>query len=218
MTAEATPRRPRVLVADDHRMFAEALRGLLADTFELVGIAADGVELLELAARLAPELIVADISMPRLNGIDALARLRAVLPGARVVFLTMHRDVVYARRAIAEGACGYVLKHSAPNELVQALQAASEGRTFVSPSLAGDLVRALQRDPQGADPAATVTPRQRQILQLLAQGLSAKQIAARLDISPRTVEFHKYTLMESLGLHSSVELVRFAERHGIVLE
>jgi DNA-binding NarL/FixJ family response regulator len=209
--------RPRILIADDHRMFAEALRGLLAGTYDLLDIVEDGVALFEAAQRLKPDAIVADISMPRLNGIEALARLREVLPDVRVVFLTMHSDVTYARRALAAGAMGFVLKHSAAAELLSALQAALLGQTFVTPALAAELLRTAQGDPgRVSDPVAAVTPRQREILQLLAEGQSAKQIAASLDISARTVEFHKYTLMQAVGAKNTAELIRFATRHGIV--
>jgi DNA-binding NarL/FixJ family response regulator len=209
--------RPRVLLADDHRMFAEGLRSLLAEEFDLVGIVADGVELIDAAKRLLPDVIVADISMPRLNGIEALAHLREELPGVRVVFLTMHRDVAYARRALAAGAKGFVLKHSALTELLLALRAALQGGTFITPALATDVLGAMKRDPTAAaDPIAALTPRQRQILQLVAEGQSAKQIAAGLDISARTVEFHKYTLMESIGAKNTAELIHFATRHGVI--
>jgi DNA-binding NarL/FixJ family response regulator len=210
-------RRPRVLLADDHRMFAEGLRSVLADEFELLEIVEDGLAMIEAAKRLRPDVIVADITMPRLNGIEALERLRGDLPDVRVVFLTMHKDVTYARRALAAGAMGFVLKHSAMTELVLALRAALEGRTFIAPALAGDLLRATTRGPGGApDPIAALTPRQRVILQLLAEGKSAKQVAATLGISARTVEFHKYTLMESVGVKNTAELIHFAIRHGIV--
>lgn len=198
-------------------MFAEALRGLLAETYDLLDIVEDGIALIEAAQRLKPDAIVADISMPRLNGIEALARLREVLPDVRVVFLTMHSDVTYARRALAGGAMGFVLKHSAAAELLSALQAALDGRVFATPALAAELLRTAQGDPgRVSDPVAAVTPRQREILQLLAEGQSAKQIAATLDISARTVEFHKYTLMQTVGAKNTAELIRFATRHGIV--
>ncbi len=209
--------RPRVLLADDHRMFVEGLRSLLAEEFDLVEIVEDGVALIEAAKRLRPDVIIADITMPRLNGIEALIQLRAELPDVRVVFLTMHRDAAYARRAVAAGAMGFVLKHSAVNELLFALHAALEGRTFITPALTADVLRAMEKDPTGvADPVSAITPRQREILHLLAQGKSAKQIAATLDISARTVEFHKYTLMESVGAKNTAELIHFAIRHGIV--
>lgn len=212
-------RRPRVLLVDDHRMFAEGLRSVLAEEFELVEIVEDGLAMIDAAKRLRPDVIVADITMPRLNGIEALERLRGDLPDVRVVFLTMHKDVAYARRALAAGAMGFVLKHSALTELVVALHAALDGRTFIAPALAAELVRATTRGPRSApDPIAALTPRQREILQLLAEGKSAKQIAATLDISARTVEFHKYTLMESLGAKNTAELIHFAIRHGIVAE
>lgn len=208
--------RPRVLLAEDHRIVAEGLKSLLAADFDLAGVVEDGRALVEAARALRPDVIVADISMPSLNGIDALETLRKDGVEIPVIFLTMHRDVAYARRALEAGAAGYVLKHSAAMELLQALKAALEGGTFVSPALAGKVLEAMKEGPAGAvDPIARLTPRQREILQLLAEGLSAKEIAAKVDISPRTVEFHKYQMMEALGAKSSAELIRIAVRHGI---
>lgn len=208
--------KPRVLLADDHRIFTEALKALLADEFELAGVVEDGRALVEAARALRPDVIVADISMPVQNGIDALAELKEHDPDVRVVFLTMHRNVAYARRALELGAAGFVLKHSASAELVMAVRAALQGRTFVTPDLAADLIRAAGPGAQRtADPAA-LTPRQRDVLQLLAGGKSVKEIAAVLGLSPRTVEDHKYRMMETLGLENNVELVRFALEHGLV--
>ena len=210
-------RRPRVLLADDHRLVAEGIRGLLESEFEVVDVVEDGRALLERAQALKPDVIVADIAMPHLNGIDALARLKQLDDRVRVVFLTMHRDVAYARRALDAGALGYVLKHAAPNELTTAVRAALEGKTYLTPTLAGEVLRDLKSHPeQAGDPVASLTPRQREILQLLAEGCSAKQVAATLGISARTVEFHKYQMMDRLELHFSAELVGFAIRHGIV--
>ena len=206
--------KPRVLLADDHRMMAEGLRSLLADEFELAGIVDDGRELVRAARELQPDVIVTDVSMPRLNGIDALSQIRKENPAARVVFLTMHRDSTYARRALEAGAAGYVLKHAAPAELVLAVRAALQGRTFVSPDLAAEVFRT--GGSSSADPVASMTPRQREILQLLAEGKSAKEVATRLGLSARTVEDHKYRLMESLGIENSAELVHFAIKHGII--
>ena len=210
--------KPRVLLADDHRIVAEGLKSLLADEFELAGIVEDGRAMVRAAKELKPDLVVADISMPPLNGIDALIQLKQDLPDVRVVFLTMHRDVAYARRAIEAGAAGFVLKHSASLELVLALRAALQGRTFVSPDLAAELMLSSRRNtPQtAADPVTTLTPRQRDILKLLAEGKSAKEIAAVLGLSARTVEDHKYRLMESLGIENSAELIHFAIKHGFV--
>jgi DNA-binding NarL/FixJ family response regulator len=171
----------------------------------------------EAAQRLRPDVIVADVTMPRLNGIDALVHLRQSGDHVPVVFLTMHRDVTFARRALEAGASGFVLKHSASVELIAALHAALEGKTYLTPQLAREVLEAMKQGAeQATDPVAALTPRQREVLQLLAEGRSAKQIAASLSISTRTVEFHKYQLMETLGLQTNAELVHFAIRHGIV--
>jgi len=209
--------RPRLLLADDHRMVAEGLKSLLSSEFELLDVVEDGRALVEAAKRQRPEVIIADITMPHLNGFEALAQLRKDNPNVKVVFLTMHQEVAYARRALEAGAAGYVLKHSAPAELVTAIRAALSGKTYVSPTLAGDVVQAIRQQPgRGEDPTAKLTPRQREILQLLAEGRSAKEVADTLGISSRTVEFHKYQMMEALGLHHSAELVHFAIKHGVV--
>jgi DNA-binding NarL/FixJ family response regulator len=211
-------KRPRVLLADDHCMVAEGLRSLLATDFDLVAVVADGRALLEAAKQHQPDVIVADITMPQLNGLDALTALKKQHPAIKVVFLTMHREVAYARRALEEGALGFVLKHSAPGELVLAIRAALAGKTYITPALAGEVLQAIRLDSSGqaADPAARFTPRQREVLQMLAEGSSTKEIAATLAVSARTVEYHKYQLMESLGLHTNAELVHFAIKHGLV--
>jgi DNA-binding NarL/FixJ family response regulator len=209
--------KPRVLLADDHRIMAEGLKSLLEEEFELLGIVEDGRAMVKAARELRPDVVVADISMPLLNGIDALIQLKRDDPGVRVVFLTMHCDVAYARRALEAGAAGYVLKHSAPAELLLAVGAALQGRTFVSPDLAAELIRTANQNPQRqVDPVAALTQRQREILQLLAEGKSAKEIASALNLSPRTIEDHKYRLMESLGIENSAELIHFAIKHGLV--
>lgn len=209
--------RPRVLLADDHRLVAEGLKSLLAADFDLVGVVEDGRALVEVARRLKPDVVVADIAMPELNGIGALVELRQGGDHVPFVFLTMHRDVAYARRALDAGASGFVLKHSAPAELVTAIRAALEGKTYLTPQLAGEVLDAMKHGPErAADPVASLTPRQREVLQLLSEGRSAKQIASRLSISTRTVEFHKYQLMETLDLHTNAELTRFAIKHGLV--
>lgn len=209
--------RPRVLLADDHRLVAEALKALLAEEFDLVGVVEDGRAMVEAARTLRPDVIVADITMPHLNGIHALVELKRDNPDVRVVFLTMHRDATYARRALDAGASGFVLKHSAPAELTLAVQAALQGRAFITPVLAGEVLDSIKRHPaRAADPVASLTLRQREILQLVAEGRSAKEIGTALDISARTVEFHKYRMMESLGVKSNAELVHFAIKHGLV--
>ena len=209
--------RPRVLLADDHRLVAEGLKSLLSVEFELVGVVEDGRALVEAARKLRPDVIVADITMPHLNGIDALAQLKQDDEQVRVVFLTMHPEVAYARRALEAGALGYVLKHSAPSELIAAIRAALDGKTWLTPAVAGEVLQSMKGEPEKAgDPVASLTPRQREILQLLAEGRSAKEVGAALGVSARTVEFHKYQMMERLDLHTSAELVHFAIKHGIV--
>ncbi len=201
--------RPRLLLADDHVILAEGLKRLLAEDFELVGFVEDGRELLAAAKRLVPDVVVADISMPHMNGLEAIARLKRDRPELAVVVLTMHQNPAYVRRALDAGAAGYVVKHAASVELVMAIRAALRGHTFISPSIASEVIDAREEG------KTALTPRQREILQLLAEGRSAKQIAEALAISPRTVEFHKYQLMEAHGLRHSAELVHFAIRHGI---
>jgi DNA-binding NarL/FixJ family response regulator len=207
--------RLKVLLADDHRIVAEGLMRLLEPEFELVGVVEDGRALLAAAKALNPDVIVSDITMPELNGVEALEELKKVNPAVRVVFLTMHHNVAYARQAMDAGALGYVLKHSAPDELILAVRAAGAGRTYVTPAIAGELLENMRGAGDGnVDPVRNLTLRQRQILRLLVDGLSAKAIAARLEISPRTVEFHKYSMMETLGVTSSAELIRLALQSG----
>lgn len=206
----------RVLLVDDHRIVTEGLKSLLVGKFELAGVVADGLALVEAAQTLRPDVIVADISMPVLNGIEALEMLRTHGLEIPIVFLTMHREVSYARRALEAGAAGYVLKHAAPEELVQAIHAALEGGTFVSPALAGAVFMSMRSEAvEPVDLVAQLTVRQREILRMLAEGFSAKQIAMQFSISSRTVEFHKYKMMELLGIKSTAKLVRLAIEHGL---
>jgi DNA-binding NarL/FixJ family response regulator len=210
-------RKPRVLIADDHRMMAEGLRSLLEPEFDLVGIVADGRSLVAAAKKHRPDVIIADVTMPLLNGIEAAVQIRQSRVPARIVFLTMHRDIAYARRALKAGALGFVLKHSAPGELVKAIREALGGKTYVSPMIAGELLRSYQEEPpQGPDTDRCLTPRQREVLQLVAEGRSAKEVAAVLHISTRTAEFHRARIMQALGLQTTAELVQYAIRTGII--
>jgi len=210
--------RPRLLIADDHRVVAQGLSSMLSDEFDLVGVVADGQAMIESAKALRPDAIVADVNMPLLSGIEAMEYLRQHGIEVPVVFLTMHSQAAYARRALAAGAAGYVLKLAAAEELVQAIRAALDGGTFVSPAIARAVFAATQATgfADAGERIASMTPHQRDMLRLFADGLSAKEIARKLDISPRTVESHKYQIMESLGANSSAELIRLAIRHGIV--
>jgi DNA-binding NarL/FixJ family response regulator len=209
--------RPRILIADDHPILAEGLRGLLEPEFEVVAVVADGRGLVAAAKEHRPDLVVADVTMPSLNGIEAAVQLRGGGVGAKVVFLTMHRDVAYARRALEAGALGYVLKHSAASELVTAVREALRGQTYVTPMMAGELLQSYREGPaEPDDPAHRLTARQREVLQLFAEGRSAKEVAAALGISTRTAEAHKAHILEALGLRGTAELVQYAIRNGII--
>jgi DNA-binding NarL/FixJ family response regulator len=209
--------RPRVLLADDHRILAEGLCGLLEPEFEVVGVVADGRELVAAAKEHRPDVIVADVTMPSLNGIEAAGQLRDGGVAAKVVFLTMHRDVAYARRALEAGAAGYVLKHSAAIELVTAVREALRGQTYVTPMIAGELLESYREGgSRPHHPAHQLTARQREVLQLFAEGRSAKEVAAVLKISTRTAEVHKARVLAALGLRNTAELVQYAIRNGII--
>ena len=210
-------KKPRVLLADDHKIVIEGLKSLLRDEFEIVGSVEDGRALVEQASTLYPDVIVADISMPQLNGIEAARQIKKIDKNIKIVFLTMHQDATYAANAFEAGASGFVLKHSASSELIRAIREAIKGRTYVTPLIAGDLIYTYQ---EGGSPEKNlfkkISPRQREVLQLLAEGKSAKEIASILNISTRTVEFHKYRMMEQLNIKTSAELVRYAMKHGII--
>lgn len=210
--------RPRVLLADDHRIVLEGLRGLLAGDFDLVGFAANGRELIELHDRLQPDLIVADVSMPLLNGIDAATQLRAKGASCRIVFLSMHPDHTYATRALEAGAHGYVLKHAASDELIAAMRHALRGKTYISIALRTPALTEMLSGKSHTKAVAELTARQREVVQLIAEGKSAKEIAAVLGISPRTAETHKYKIMDELGLKTNAELVQYAIRHGLLTD
>jgi DNA-binding NarL/FixJ family response regulator len=204
------------LLADDHKIVLDGLRSLLEPEFELAGTVEDGRALVSAAEKLRPDVIVVDISMPLLNGIEAVRQIKKLDKQVKVVFLTMHPDVTYAIRAFEAGASGYVLKHSASSELITAIHEAIKGRTYVTPMIAGELVQAYKGGTyQQAEEAQQLTQRQREILQLLVEGNSAKEVANLLNISPRTVEFHKYRLMSKLKLKTNSALVQYAIKHGI---
>jgi len=208
-------KRTRILLADDHKIVLDGLRSLLEPTFDLVGMVEDGRALVSAVEQLRPDVIVVDISMPLLNGIEAVRQIKKLDSQVKVVFLTMHPDVTYAIRAFEAGASGFVLKHSASSELLTAIQEAIKGRTYVTPMIAGELVQAYQGGTyRQVEEAQQLTPRQREILQLLVEGRSAKEIASLLNISPRTVEFHKYNLMAKLNLKSVPALIQYAIKHG----
>jgi DNA-binding NarL/FixJ family response regulator len=203
----------RILLADDHKFITESLKSILEPTYEVVGTAEDGHQLAKEAARLLPDVIIVDISMPKLNGLEAVRRIRKEGIESRVIFLTMHPDVTYAASALEAGASGYVLKHAAHSELLQAVEKVLLGRKFISEKIAEELENVPDTR---RDPIRRLTARQREVLQLLAEGRSAREVADILCISPRTVEFHKYRIMEELGLSSSAELVQYSIKQGII--
>jgi DNA-binding NarL/FixJ family response regulator len=209
-------KRPRILLADDHTLMVEALQHLLETEFDVVGTVSDGRALITAAAELRPELVVVDIGMPLLNGLDAADQLKALQPDIKVVFLTQNREPRFAVEAFRRKASGYLLKDSAASELVTAIREALKGRSYVSPLIAkGMLNHTLNQEPGDAG-LRDLSAREREVLQLLAEGKSMKEVAAVLDISPRTVEFHKYRVMELLGVKTNAELVQYAIRHGLI--
>jgi DNA-binding NarL/FixJ family response regulator len=209
-------KRPRVLLADDHRLLREAFAQLLEPDCDVVGAVADGRALLAAAPELRPDIVVLDIAMPLLNGIDAARQLKGLMPEVRLIFLTVSEDPDLAAEAFRAGASGYLLKNSAASELFKAIQEVSQGRSYVTPLATQGLVGTLLREPGPARAAGPLSARQREVLQLLAEGRTMKEIARILAITPRTVAFHKYRMMEELGIRTGAELVQYAIKHHIV--
>jgi DNA-binding NarL/FixJ family response regulator len=208
--------RPRVLLADDHTMLLAAFQQLLAPTCEVVGAVADGRALLEAALRLKPEVIVLDISMPLLNGIEACRQLQPKLPDTRWVFLTVNEDPDLAAEAFRLGASGFLLKSSAASELFSAIQMALEGRRYVTPLLTKGEPLGVFLDRASNPHGEKLSARQREVLQLLAEGKLMKEVADLLGVTPRTVAFHKYGMMKQLGVKTTAELVQYAVKQGLV--
>ena len=207
----------RLLIADDHMLVLEGLKRILEADFDLVGMAENGRELLRLSEELKPDVILVDISMPMLNGIDATRQLLKHSPHAKVIFVTMHADSDYVAEAFRAGASGYLLKRSAASELVSAIQEVMKGRYYVTPLVTREALSPLFGGaPEHRKLSSTLTSRQREVLQLVAEGSSVKEIAAILKVSAKTVEFHKSALMDRLGIHTTAELTRYAIEHGLV--
>lgn len=208
--------RPRIILADDHTMLLDAFRRLLEPRCEIVGTAGDGRALIELAASTQPEIIVLDVSMPRLNGVDAAAQLRRRMPEVKLIFLTVNEDPDLAAEAIRLGASGYLLKSSATSELFTAIEHALAGKTYITPLVTRGVPLAVFLTEAAKPRAEKLTARQREVLQLLAEGRAMKEIADLLQITARTIAFHKYTIMEQLGLKTNAELVQYAIEHGLL--
>ena len=208
--------KPRVLLADDHALVLEGFKKLLEEHCQVVGSVEDGRSLLDAAKRLRPDIVVMDISMPKLNGLDAARRLRKIVPQARLIFVTVHADQDYVHQAFKAGASAYLLKRSAGSELLQAINAVQRGDYYVTSLIAKELVQlATSGTEPGPDSQGSLSMRQREILQLVAEGLTLKEIALTLNLSPKTVEYHKSKLMEELGLHTTAELTKYALAHGL---
>lgn len=206
--------RPRVLIADDHSIVAEGLRSILDKTCEVVGMVQNGRDLVNEALKLTPDVIVLDINMPLLNGLDAAKQVRAQLPQTKLVFLTMRDDPNLAAAALELGPVGYVLKHSASSELLTAVSEVLQGRSFVTSKLRTEI--SLERASRSKQFKRELSPRQKEVLQLLAEGRPMKEIAGILRISEKTVMFHKYHIMRSFNLKNNADLVLFALKHNLI--
>lgn len=209
--------RPRIMLADDHTILLEAFRKLLEPRFEVVGMVSDGRALLDAAPNLKPDVIVVDVGMPLMNGLEAGLRLKEMMPSAKIIFLTMNDDPDLAVNAMRSGASGYLLKRSAAAELIHAIHLALKGKSYVTPQIARGMEKAFINNPNPKDRAKALTPRQREVVQLLAEGKSMKEVASVLNVTPRTVAFHKYRVMEELNLQSTAELVQFAMKSRILV-
>jgi DNA-binding NarL/FixJ family response regulator len=208
--------KPRVLLADDHRLLVEAFAKLLEAECEIVGHVGDGLALLEAAPKLKPDVVVLDVAMPLLNGLDAGRKLKEQMPDVRLIFVTMNEDPDLVVQAFRIGASGYLLKRSAGSELLLAIREVMERRHYVTPFVTKDLVGSFINSLEQAGARRTLTPRQREVLQLLAEGRSMKEAATILDVSVRTIAFHKYRMMEQLDIKTTAELVQFAVREHLV--
>ena len=206
---------PRVLLADDHSLLLGAFEKLLAEECEIVGKVNDGRALIASAESLRPDVIVLDISMPLLNGLEAGRQIKQQNRDIKLVYVTMNEDPDIAAEALRSGASAYVLKRSAPSELMKAIREVMQGRSYITPLLAGELVGALLQ-PHEQKTVDELTQRQREVLQLVAEGRSMKEVATVLDITARTVAFHKYRMMEKLKVKSTAELVQYAVKHHVV--
>ena len=209
-------KRPRVLLADDHQMLADALKSVIEPRCEVVGIVNDGRALLEAAAKLHPDIVVLDIGMPQLNGLDAGRLLKHSLPNVKLIFMTMLIDPYLVGESFRAGASAFLLKEAAASELTQAIDQVLKSGTYVTPRAVEGLTNISLRDPKDREHAPEPTPRQRQVIQLLAEGRSMKEVASELKITTRTVAGHKYAVMELLQLKTNADLVQYAIEHGII--
>jgi DNA-binding NarL/FixJ family response regulator len=209
-------RQIKVLLADDHHMFAEMLKSVLTPRYDVVGTVTDGLALLEATRQLRPDVVVLDIGMPQLNGLDAGMHIKKSMPAIKLIFLTMNLDPYLVRQAIRIGASGFLLKQGTAKELPEAIEKVMCGGSYVTPAAAAALERLSELDPANQNEAPQPTARQREVIQLLAEGQSMKQVADTLKITARTVAAHKYSAMELLRIKSSAELVQYALKSGMI--
>jgi DNA-binding NarL/FixJ family response regulator len=211
--------KPRLVLADDHQLLVDGMLKILEPEYDVVETVRDGRAAVEAFERLRPDLLLLDIGLPLLNGIEAARQVKRIAPAARILFVTMHPDRVYVEEALRAGGAGYVLKQAAARELVDAIRVVLTGRLYVSPEVASRMARGTPSEAlSAAQWGGHLTPRQREVLQLVAEGKSMKEIAAILKISVRTVEFHKNGIMEQLGFRTTAELTRYALDHGITVK
>ncbi len=208
--------KPRILIAEDHTLVAEAFQKLLQNQYEVLGIVTDGYALINETKRLRPDVAIVDMAMPLLNGLDAGRQVKNSFPHVKVIFVTMNEDRELAAEALRSGASGYLLKTSASSELLRAVQEVLRGRSYITPRVSEQLLGDVIRGARIEQPVRHLTTRQRQVLQLLAEGRSMKETAVILQITPRTVAFHKYRTMEEFDIKNNAELIRFAIREGIL--
>jgi DNA-binding NarL/FixJ family response regulator len=206
----------KILLADDHTLFCNLLSELLEPEFEVVGSVGDGRELLQAVATLHPDVVLIDIGMPSLNGLDAGRRLKKEQPRVKLIYLTMNNNVEYAKEAMQSGASGFVLKNTQSSELLRAIRSALQGKSYLAPEIRHAMKGIFERDPKALDRRQQLTGRQREVLQMVAEGRSLREIANALHISYRTVRFHKVRIMEELGTYKNVDLVKYAMKHGII--
>ena len=205
----------RILIADDHRLLADACKSLLEPEFQVIGIVTDGRCLVRSAVELKPDIVILDIYMPQLNGLDAAEQVKRKLPGVKLVFLTMTMSADVAAEAFRRGASAFVLKQSAGDELLLAVRKVKEGLSYLSPLLAKETVMFLQREQKDFGQEKRITPRQSEVLQLLAEGMSMKEVANVIDTTPGTVAFHKYRMMETLNLKTNAALLEYANKRNM---
>jgi DNA-binding NarL/FixJ family response regulator len=208
--------RIKILLADDHTLFCNLLRELLEPEYEVVGCVRDGHELIEAAKVLQPDVVLADIGMPSLNGLDAGRRMKQENPRIKLIYLTMNDNVECAREALQSGASGFVLKNAKSTQLLQAIHDALRGISYIAPEIRQAMSEIFIRDPKAVERPQHLTNRQREVLQMLAEGKSLREISSLLDISYRTVRFHKVRIMEELGMSKNAELVKYAIKHSII--